>query len=87
LSADDRMRAHVIERLMCDLVVDLGARAGAMDFSDELHALGRLIDAGIVRRAGRQIIVTEEGRPFVRLVAAAFDTYLLENQKRHSVAI
>ena len=32
-------------------------------------------------------MVTEEGRPFVRLVAAAFDAYLPKNHKRHSVAV
>jgi hypothetical protein len=31
--------------------------------------------------------VTEAGRPFVRLVAAAFDAYLPEDQKRHSLAV
>ena len=31
--------------------------------------------------------MTEEGRPFVRLVAAAFDAYLPVNHKRHSVAV
>ncbi len=87
LSSDDSMRAHIIERLMCDLVVDLDAHAGAADFSDELDTLDNLRDAGIVRRVGRQIHITDQGRPFVRLVAAAFDAYLPKNQSRHSVAV
>jgi oxygen-independent coproporphyrinogen-3 oxidase len=87
LSDDDRLRARVIERLMCDLVVDLDAQAGAADFSAELDALDALSESGIVRRDGRQIIITESGRPFVRLVAAVFDAYLPKNHKRHSVAV
>jgi oxygen-independent coproporphyrinogen-3 oxidase len=87
LSADDRVRSRVIERLMCDLAVDLDAHAGAGDFSAEVDAIDVLGESGIVRRHGRQIIVTEEGRPFVRLVAAAFDAYMTKNQKRHSVAV
>ena len=91
VSADDRLRARIIERLMCDLAVDLDAQAGApaaaIDFSAELDALDTLSASGIVRRHGRRITVTEKGRPFVRLVAAAFDAYLPNNHKRHSVAV
>jgi oxygen-independent coproporphyrinogen III oxidase len=32
-------------------------------------------------------LVAETGRPFVRLVAAAFDAYLPQNHGRHSVAV
>jgi oxygen-independent coproporphyrinogen III oxidase len=84
-SADDLQRARIIERLMCDFAVDLDA--GAADFSAELDALDALGACGIVRRHGRQIVVTEKGRPFVRLVAAAFDAYLPQIHKRHSVAV
>jgi coproporphyrinogen III oxidase-like Fe-S oxidoreductase len=45
----------------------------------------RLLQA--VARNGSRIMVTESGRPFVRLVAAAFDAYLPQNNKRHSVAV
>jgi len=87
LTADDRLRARIIERLMCDLAVDLDAEGGGTDFSAELDALDALSESGIVRRHGRQITITENGRPFVRLVAAAFDAYLAKNHKRHSVAV
>jgi oxygen-independent coproporphyrinogen III oxidase len=86
-SPDDLVRANIIERLMCDFAVDLDAEAGPADFSAELEALDALGACGIVRRYGRQIVVTEKGRPFVRLVAAAFDAYLPQNHKRHSVAV
>jgi len=87
LSADDRLRARVIEQLMCDLAVDLDTAGGETDFSAELAAVDALSESGIVRRHGRHIAMTEKGRPFVRLVAAAFDAYLAKNQKRHSVAV
>jgi oxygen-independent coproporphyrinogen-3 oxidase len=87
LTADDRVRALIIERLMCDLAVDLDAHSGAMDLSAELAAVDALSASGIVRRHGRRVVVTEKGRPFVRLIAAAFDAYLPENHKRHSVAV
>jgi oxygen-independent coproporphyrinogen-3 oxidase len=86
-SADDRRRARIIERLMCDFAVDLDREAPATDFSAELDAVDALSASGIVRRHGREIVVTEKGRPFVRLVAATFDAYLPQNAKRHSVAV
>jgi oxygen-independent coproporphyrinogen-3 oxidase len=86
-SPDDLQRAHIIERLMCDFAVDLDAHPGEADFSSELDALDSLGAFGIVQRHDRQIVVTEKGRPFVRLVAAAFDAYLPHNHGRHSVAV
>jgi oxygen-independent coproporphyrinogen-3 oxidase len=111
LSGEDRLRARIIERLMCDLAVDLGAEVrstkgnangraaptgvtqfretqpGTLDFANELAALDELSNKGIVQRDGDRIFVTEAGRPFVRLVAAAFDAYLPKDQKRHSLAV
>ena len=42
---------------------------------------------GCIERDGRRIAVTDQGRPFVRVVAAAFDAYLPQNRSRHSVAV
>ena len=36
---------------------------------------------------GQRVTVTEAGRPFVRLVAAAFDAYLAKGTARHSRAV
>jgi oxygen-independent coproporphyrinogen III oxidase len=58
-----------------------------LDFADELATLNNLGSMGIVRRDERRIYVTEAGRPFVRLVAAAFDAYLPKDQKRYSAAV
>lgn len=94
-TADDRLRSRIIERLMCDLSVDLDAETAAAPpaarpadgFASELAAIAYLADAGMVAIAGRRITVTDRGRPFVRLVAAAFDAYLAQNKSRHSVAV
>jgi len=86
LSGEDHVRGLVIERLMCDLAVDLDDYANDMDFSDEINALDGLSDAGVIRRDSRRIVVTEFGKPYVRLVAAVFDAYLQHGQKRHSAA-
>jgi oxygen-independent coproporphyrinogen-3 oxidase len=86
-SADDRVRGGIIERLICDLAIDLDADGAGAEFSAELKEIDALSASGIVRRDGGRIVITEPGRPFVRLVAAAFDAYLPRNHKRHSVAV
>lgn len=86
LSDDDRRRAAIIERLMCDLAVDLEDFAGN-GFADEMAALGALSADGLLTIEGTRIAITERGRPYVRVAAAVFDTYLAASQKRHSAAI
>jgi oxygen-independent coproporphyrinogen III oxidase len=85
----DRLRRDVIERLMCDLAVDLEAVAErhgvAPDvFAEDVRRLEPLAEDGLVRQEGWRISVTEEARPFVRAACAAFDTYLSERSDRHS---
>lgn len=93
LSSDDRLRAHIIERLMCDMAVDLDAAAGATgygsatDFSSEIASLQPFRDNGSVEIDGSRIRITESGRPYMRLVASVFDTYLAQAKSRHSVAV
>ncbi|MBI4367581.1 MAG: oxygen-independent coproporphyrinogen III oxidase [Deltaproteobacteria bacterium] len=88
LSDEDRIRSAIIERLMCDLGVDLDCAAGgSARFAAEIDALRVLAGDGLLKIDGARITVTEQGRPYVRIAAAAFDTYLAASQKRHSVAV
>jgi len=89
---EDRVRRAVIERLMCDLAVDLDEVAAdhgadpAM-FSYDLDRLGELSGLGLVRREQNRIIIDEAGRPFVRSVCAVFDRYLSRGEARYSRAL
>ncbi len=81
LSPDDMLRRAVIEQVMCHLAVDLDALAAAHclpaeALHDSARALAPFEEDGLVRRRGTIIEVTEQGRPFVRNVAAVFDAYL-----------
>ena len=87
LTDEDRARRTVIERLMCDLAVDLDAAAPGHEFAAERAALAQLAADGIVSMDGARVTVTEAGRPLVRVVAAAFDTYLQKGRARHSSAV
>ena len=84
-SSEDKQRAAVIERLMCDLAIDLDEVPG--DYSAEIEALQPLAQNGMVAIDGRRLAITEQGRPFLRLVAAAFDAYLPAAAARHSAAV
>ncbi len=92
VDADDRLRRAVIERLMCDLSVDLsavGADFGAPseDFTGELSALAPMARDGLVEVEGSQVRITETGQPLMRTVCAVFDRYLSTGKGRHSRAV
>ena len=93
LAGDDRLRGAAIERLMCDLAVDLDAVAGAgaaalrAEFAERLAAILGTDASAMVRLAGNRIEVTEPGRPFVRLIASALDRYLAAGTAKHSAAV
>jgi oxygen-independent coproporphyrinogen-3 oxidase len=76
VTEEDRFRGEVIERLMCDLAVDLDAVAvrhgrRPSDLTEAVVGLAPLEADGVIRRRGHQIEITELGRPFVRLDPAA----------------
>lgn len=92
LSDHDRLRRDVIEQIMCAFTVDLTAAAArhAADpatLMDAAPALQDMARDGLVRWTGYQLTVTAAGRPFVRNVAAAFDTYLRTGTGRHAAAV
>jgi oxygen-independent coproporphyrinogen-3 oxidase len=87
LNDDDRLRASIIERLMCDLALDFDAFGGLSRFAGEIAKLQPLVEQGLLTIKGARMTVTEPGRPYVRIAAAAFDAYLAAGQKRHSVAV
>jgi oxygen-independent coproporphyrinogen III oxidase len=92
LREQDQLRAHVIERIMCEGSVDLGAAARALGFADawygeELPELLRMQQDGVLSLAGANLSLTPNGLPLARVVAAVFDTYLRHSTARHSVAV
>jgi oxygen-independent coproporphyrinogen III oxidase len=82
LSADDRVRANVIEQLMCHGRIDVHATEQALGikfsayFADSLRLLEPLVADGLVTRSAQQIAATDLGRLLLRSVAMCFDHYL-----------
>ncbi len=92
LSADDRIRGRIIEELMCYLDCDVAQIAAQHDlrvdfFDQEIESLRPFETDGLLRIDGRRIAVEEKGRPYLRLIAAAFDAYLTDGRARHSIAV
>lgn len=90
LTRDDRLRAAIIEHVMCRNAVDLEAvcrdhRVDPEAFRALLAPdLDRLERDGLIRRTNARVTVTETGRPFVRFVCAAFDRHYAAVEGRHS---
>jgi oxygen-independent coproporphyrinogen III oxidase len=91
LTDEDRVRAEVIERLMCDFVADVPAICKAHGFDpsrllDNKHRLAELRDDGVLDIVGGVIRVSQNHRFIVRTVAAGFDAYLQQSKRTHSKA-
>ncbi len=92
-TAEDRLRAAVIETLMTALAADIGALSRAYGFPDaHLDGAFAAIDAlaadGLAARSGRLVSIPPEARLFMRTVAARFDAYLTPSaQPRHAQAV
>lgn len=87
LSHDDRIRADVIQQIMCRGTVDLSTKLGqfiesnnSMPLLDylkrELLDLKSFEQDGLVLFNGQGFEVTETGRYFMRSISAVFDGYL-----------
>lgn len=92
LTDDDRMRAHVIERLMCDLTfdaADLSERFGtaASDLINEAAVLAETNLDGLIEPDERGFRISEAARPFTRSICSVFDAYLDAGVTRHSSGI
>jgi oxygen-independent coproporphyrinogen-3 oxidase len=92
LTDDDRLRAEIIERIMCDFGVDLDqvcARHGiaAQEILQSAPRLQHLISDGIVEVDGTSLALADDSRFLVRSVAAAFDAHLHGAKQLHSRAV
>jgi oxygen-independent coproporphyrinogen-3 oxidase len=88
LSDDDRCRRSAIERLMCDMRLDLRDARYASLVEEAQARLSGFEQDGLITSRGDALQVEEAGRPFVRQIAAVFDAYLnAPSAGRHSAAV
>jgi oxygen-independent coproporphyrinogen-3 oxidase len=89
-TADDRLRARIIEALMCDfrvnrdeLIRDFGAKP---DQLDQMFRSARDAFDGMVSLDASGLSIPPKGRPLARMIARAFDAYD-QTKAQHSAAI
>lgn len=92
LDDEDRLRGHVIERIMCEGAVDLaeaGRRFGRGPgwWDDALEGLAEMAGDGLLSLEGGCLRLSARGWPLMRVVAAAFDVHLRRARARHSLAV
>jgi oxygen-independent coproporphyrinogen-3 oxidase len=91
-TAEDRMRAAIIEQIMCNFSADFGQIADQHGFNntvlvDSLFRLQPLAEAGLASINGSTVRVPQEHRLFLRSVACAFDSHYMGAKNRHAKAI
>lgn len=92
ITDEDRLRSAVIERLMCDMRVDVAAICAAHGFAPD-HLAGSLASlsavevAGLCVLDGSAVVIPETARRLMRVVAAAFDERLPLAVNRHAKAV
>lgn len=91
LTTEDRLRAHVIERLMCDFAADVAAISVFHGFERDMllrgnAALHALTEDGIAKITDGVVRVDASKRFLIRAVAAAFDAYLSDLGRTFSKA-
>jgi oxygen-independent coproporphyrinogen-3 oxidase len=92
LTCEDRLRAELIERIMCDLRVDVGVVCAAHGTDPDLlspawRALEDLQAQGLCRIEGMKVTVAPQAARLLRAVASAFDARLTPGPRRHSAAV
>ena len=90
---EDKLRGAIIERLMCDMEVDLEdvRKQYAPDrgsFLDEMSQLRGLEEEGLCKLDGSRVRVPDDARLALRVVCSVFDAYLAQNAElRHAAAV
>lgn len=91
LTPEDRLRADVIEQILCFFDVDLKATAArhnadSASLRTDVDKLTDLVSAGWVVASDDKVSIVRHRAELARLVASAFDAYL-GTGGRHSVAV
>jgi oxygen-independent coproporphyrinogen-3 oxidase len=92
LSDDDKMRASVIERLMCEFEFSKSSLQSvfgdlAKPVIDKAEELMAADEEGLVERTSDGFRVTVLGQPFVRAIASCFDAYLGKGNSTFSAGV
>ena len=88
-TADDRLRARIIEALMCDFRVERAELTGFGIAAETVAAMLSKVAAafdGVVVLDDVALSILPQGRPLARMIARGFDEYD-QSKAQHSAAI
>lgn len=83
-NAEDRWRGRVIEDLLCGRPAIVTAAFGEPGLRDKLSPF---LEQGLATLDGGVLMLTPEGRPYGRVIAALFDRYRVGEGPRFSTAV
>ncbi len=91
---EDHARRALIERVMCDMTVDIDRIADQYgysinDFAEEVDSLHQLQRDGLIEFENGIVHIPPENHVLVRVVASVFDFYLrsTETEAKHAIAV
>lgn len=92
MTGDDRVRADVLGRLMCDFVVDVAQICvrNQVEPDELMHPAPRLqplVNDGFVQLEGNIVRMAANARVLVGTIAAAFDAHLTASNRIYSRAV
>lgn len=90
LSTSDKMRAEIIETLICNEAVDMDSIMTAHGFRDNwkhYFELDDYIADNLILVENGVLTVMPKGKKIIRVIASAFDAYYGTNEQKHSVAV
>ncbi len=89
MNEDDKIRRHVIMKIMCDFELDFDAADNYLRidsrryFAIGINKLKPMIDDGLLTLDSRRLVVSGRGRMMIRNIAMCFDGYI-ERQQDHN---
>ncbi|BAK68506.1 oxygen-independent coproporphyrinogen III oxidase [Sphingobium sp. SYK-6] len=81
---EDQRRAAIIADLLCGRAANVGAFLGDATIG---QGLAPFLERGLASLEGEQLRITEEGRPYGRVIAVLFDRWRTQQPQRFSTAI
>ena len=92
LTRDDRIRAWMIERLMCDFRIGFDGLKqafgnAALPYISEARDIAAADTDGLCTSDTDGFIIPSDARAFTRIVAARFDAYMNQSEARYSRAV
>lgn len=91
LTEDDKIRSHIIERIMCDFKFDFSTLKDMTASADIYRNIAKDFIAedpfNLTNMDNDVFVIQSDGKPFTRIIASQFDAYLKGAEFKYSKAV